>query len=369
MLSENNATILAVDDTPANLKLLAGMLKEKGYKIRLATSGELALQAVANNPPDLILLDINMPDMNGFEVCEHLKAKENSRDIPVIFISALNETLDKVKAFGVGGVDYITKPFQFEEVEARVKTHLELQHKKKHLQESLEQMRQLERNRDSLVHMIVHDMRTPLFVISGYLELLTGDEARFVSSDQEIFQTMKAQSDVLIEMSSAILDVSRMEAGQMKLDMTNEDLLLTLRKVADGLTSLQGNRKLALVCPEPEVPFVCDHTIIARVVQNLVSNALKYTPDGGSIRIMIERKTEATVVVGVEDTGIGIPEEYLDKIFEKFGQVELREHKKKFSTGLGLTFCKMAVEAHGGKMSVTSKPGEGSCFEFELPIR
>lgn len=120
------STILIVDDTPANVQVLSGMLKEHGYKTRVALSGEFALQAVQNNPPDLILLDINMPEMDGYTVCQHLKADEQLREIPVIFISALTETMDKVKAFDVGGVDYVTKPFQFAEVEARVVTHLKL---------------------------------------------------------------------------------------------------------------------------------------------------------------------------------------------------------------------------------------------------
>ena len=132
---EDVPNVIVVDDTPANLQLLTGMLKERGYKVRPVPSGKLALQAAKNDPPDLILLDIMMPEMDGYEVCERLKADEKLREIPVIFISALNETMDKVKAFGVGGVDYVTKPFQFEEVDARVSTHLKLQRQRRELKE------------------------------------------------------------------------------------------------------------------------------------------------------------------------------------------------------------------------------------------
>ena len=151
-------SIMVVDDTPANLRLLTGMLKERGYKVRPVSSGKFALQTAKHDPPDLILLDIIMPEMNGYEVCECLKADEQLSGIPVIFISALNETMDKVKAFKVGGVDYVTKPFQFEEVQARVATHLELRRQKRLVQESNEQLRKLEELRDNLVHMVVHDM-------------------------------------------------------------------------------------------------------------------------------------------------------------------------------------------------------------------
>ncbi len=136
-------SILVVDDTPANLQLLAGMLKERGYKTRPVPSGMLALQAALSEPPDLILLDINMPEMNGYEVCQSLKADEKLKDIPVIFISALNEVLDKVKAFAVGGVDYITKPFQFDEVQARVNTHLKLWHLQQELEKHNRQLGKL----------------------------------------------------------------------------------------------------------------------------------------------------------------------------------------------------------------------------------
>src|ERR1035437_6404886 len=154
--------ILMVDDTPANLLLLEKMLMERGYKARPVLSGKLALLAARTEPPDLILLDIAMPEMNGYEVCEQLKADAALKDIPVIFISALNETIDKVKAFGVGGVDYVTKPFQFEEVYARVQTHL--------------QLRRLEKLRDDLTHMVVHDLRNSLKVICGFLEMLEFDK-------------------------------------------------------------------------------------------------------------------------------------------------------------------------------------------------
>lgn len=162
---------MVVDDTVANLKLLQAMLQAKDHHVLAFTSGKAALAAAAQNPPDLILLDINMPEFNGFQVCEHLKADEELREIPVIFISALNETADKIKAFSVGGADYVTKPFQFEEVYARVKAQLELRRQKHELQHSYDKLLELEALRDNLVHMIVHDMRSPLTVAIGNLDL------------------------------------------------------------------------------------------------------------------------------------------------------------------------------------------------------
>ena len=156
------ASVLVVDDTIENLRLLSDLLGEQGYEVRAVTSGRQALQAVEHDPPDLILLDITMPEMDGYEVCRRLKATERSKDVPVIFLTALTDTADKVRAFDAGGVDYVTKPFQFEEVLARVKTHVALRRAQAALADSYTRLRALEQLRDDLVHMIVHDMRSPL---------------------------------------------------------------------------------------------------------------------------------------------------------------------------------------------------------------
>jgi signal transduction histidine kinase len=360
-------SIIVVDDTPANLHLLTGMLKERGYKVRPVSSGKFALQTAKHDPPDLILLDIIMPEMNGYEVCECLKADEHLSGIPVIFISALNETMDKVKAFKVGGVDYVTKPFQFEEVQARVATHLELRRQKRLIQESSEQLRKLEELRDNLVHMVVHDMRTPLTVIYGFLrtlEMLDGESL----SDQgrEFVQTALASTEDLVEMVSSLLDVSKMEAGEMKLNLTQCELLTIAREALAKAEPLRGDRQLILSGSDEPVTVMADAELIARVLQNLLGNALKFTPDDGRVTVSVESSTDAARVL-VQDTGPGIPPEYRERIFEKFGQVENPANKQRYSTGLGLTFCKLAVEAHGGQVGVDSEEGRGSTFWFTLP--
>ena len=174
--------ILVVDDTQANLQLLTGMLKERGYKVRPVPTGKLALQAARSAPPDLILLDINMPELDGYEVCAQLKRDERTREVPVLFISALNETMDKVLAFGVGGLDYITKPFQFEEVDARVAAHLKLRRlqvelaaRNHDLQQTNAELRRLQDLRDNLTQMIVHDLRSPLAGVFGTFELIASE--------------------------------------------------------------------------------------------------------------------------------------------------------------------------------------------------
>jgi signal transduction histidine kinase len=367
IFSANPASILMVDDTPANMDLLSGMLKVRGYKVRAAISGKLALQAARNDPPDLILLDVNMPEMNGYEVCQELKADEKLKDIPVIFLSALNDTIDKVKAFGAGGVDYITKPFQFEEVEARVETHLELRRRSRLLQAAYDKLSELEKLRDSLVHMIVHDLRSPLAGISAYLELIGESKNNPLSAEQtaNIAEARKTARQ-MIQIVSDVLDVSKMEGGQMKLSLEKCDLGATVKECLTGFKALSRNRTIEFTPPAKPVTVPADREIILRILQNLMGNALKFTRDDGLIRVDITPAGDKARV-SVHDDGPGIAPEYRRKIFDKFAQVELPAGRPKYSTGLGLAFCKLAVEAHGGAIGVDSEEGKGSTFWFELP--
>jgi len=363
------SSILVVDDTPANLHLLTGMLKELGYKVRSVSDGKFALQTAKHDPPDLILLDVLMPGMNGYEVCEHLKIDEELAEIPVIFISALNDTMDKVKAFQVGGVDYVTKPFQLREVQARVATHLEL-HRQKHLiQQSYEKLQQLEELRDNLVHMVVHDMRTPLTSMKGFLVMLDMVEGQTMSDEgREYVAIVTEATENLIELTSSVLDVSKMEAGEMTLDMSEFSLNGIIQEVMDKLESLRRKRTFNIEVPNELVTVTGDVELITRVIQNLLGNALKFTPEEGSITVGYKSDQDCMRIY-VRDTGPGIPQESIGRIFEKFGQVKTQQNQRQYSTGLGLTFCKLAVEAHGGTIGVDSEVGKGSTFWFTIPGR
>jgi len=368
-LAQKPPNILLVDDTPANLELLSSMLKERGYTVRAAVSGQLALQAVRNDPPDLILLDIKMPKMNGYEVCRQLKEDEKLKDIPVVFLSTLTETTDKVKAFVAGGVDYITKPFQLEEVEARVETHLELRRQKRRLQETLDELRKAETLRDSLVHMIVHDLRSPLTGIYAYLELIEESAAGALPAKLRgyIDDALKSARQ-MIGIVSDILDTSKLQAGQLKLVLEDCELDGAVEESIAGLAALLKTRKIRFVRRERPAVVRADRGLVLRVIQNLLANALKFTPDGGLISVSITDAAGGTRV-SLSDNGPGIAPEYREEIFKKFAQVELPAGRQKYSTGLGLAFCKLAVEAHGGRIGVESEAGKGSTFWFELPAR
>jgi len=357
--------ILVVDDTPANLQLLTEMLKERGYKVRPAPSGELALRGARAAPPDLILLDITMPGMDGFEVCSHLKADERLREIPVLFISALNETSDKVRAFQAGGVDYVTKPFNIEEVEARVRTHLDLRRQRRELAAGLARMRELEKLRDSLTHMIAHDMKSPLSAIQMTLELI---EPLLPASDAgaaRVLHGAKVSVSTILEMIAQMLDVSRMEAGALKPVFAPGNVPETVRSAVEAQRILAGDRRLVFASGGPFLTDF-DAELLRRVVGNLVGNAVKFTRPEGEIRITVTPKGEA-VRVEVADDGVGIAPEHHARIFTKFGQVE--GPGARAGTGLGLTFARMAVEAHGGEIGMDSAQGRGSTFWLTLPRR
>lgn len=366
------ADILVVDDTPANLQLLSGMLKEGGYRVRLVPSGKLALTSAANRRPDLILLDINMPEMDGYEVCRRLKSDPTLAPVPVIFISALSEPLDKVKAFGSGGVDYVTKPFQIEEVGARVRTHLEIRRLQLALEEHNRELvrtnaalRESELLRDNLTHMIVHDMRTPLSGILLSLQFIEKDVgSRLPRENLDDLRQASSGAQRLNRMINDLLDITRLEEGQLPLARRAIDVAELFAQAVATLGGLTRGRRLQVAAPAG-LTIDGDVELLRRVLVNIVGNALKFTPDTGLIDVAATA-VAGGVRVAVRDEGPGIDPRFHAHVFEKFGQVTTQGRLPE-SSGLGLAFCRMVVEAHGGRIGLDSAPGRGSTFWLELP--
>ena len=359
------ASVLVVDDTVENLRVLSDLLGEQGYEVRAVTSGRQALQAVDHDPPDLILLDITMPDMDGFEVCRRLRATERSKDVPVIFLTALTATADKLRAFDAGGVDYVTKPFQFEEVLARVRTHVALRRAQTALADSYKGLRALEQLRDDLVHMIVHDMRSPLTALQIDLNLLKGPAAALDDVSRQGLQAAVDSVKALNRMANDLLDVSRLEEGKMPIDRAEWDLTQIASEVRSALRNIDHERPIDIETAGP-VRATCDGSLVRRVLENLVSNGIRHTPAGSRIRISLA-SDRGRVRVEVHDQGRGVPPEAREKIFEKFGALQARHDRSYHSVGLGLAFCKLAIRAQGGTIGVDSGVPAGSTFWFELP--
>jgi signal transduction histidine kinase len=358
-------SILVVDDTIENLRLLSSVLGDQGFEVRPVISGRQAVEAARRDPPDLILLDINMPGMNGYETCIALKQIDGLSTVPIIFLTALSSTDDKITAFGVGGVDYVTKPFQTEEVLARVRTHVALRRARMELVENLDRLRVLEQLRENLVHMVVHDMRSPLMAVISHLGMLRDDDCSLSSEAAGDVRAAIRAAEVIRDMVNDLLDVSRLEAGQMPLTRAAIDVVAIARDVRDTLAGQLRLRTIELVTSDPVIAS-CDAKIIHRVLENLVGNAIKHTPSGGDVRISASCSGER-VRVEVTDEGPGVPREARQRIFEKFGTVAARDDRSYHSVGLGLAFCKLAVEAHRGSIGVEDGERGGSVFWFELP--
>lgn len=373
-LAQSN--ILVVDDTPVNLRLLAKILRAQGYKVLPARSGQVALQAIRSNPPDLILLDIKMPGMDGYQVCQQLKEDPRTRHIPVIFISAMDDINDRLKGFEVGGVDYIGKPFQAEEVLARVHTHLTLYDLQRKLEAQNVQLEGALRLREDLANMIVHDMRNPLAIISGFAYLL---KARMtIPKYVEYIDAIRLQSDRLNGFLNDMLMLAKMESRQPVLTRALVDVKQLALETLEHHHVLAEARKIALAAVLPEHTFAVslDVHLFQRVLDNLISNALKYAPSDSTVTLHIEDLTAeqptapaapagAVLRVRVLDKGPGIPEAYRERIFDKYEIVDLRKEDV-LSIGLGLTFCKMVIEAHGGRIYVEGNRPVGSVFIVEV---
>jgi two-component system sensor histidine kinase/response regulator len=372
-------TLLIVDDEERNIRLLKALLAPQNYNLREAMNGEEALQRIAEEPPDMVLLDVMMPKINGFEVCRRLKQDEKTKTIPVILVTALSEKQHRVQALEAGADDFISKPVDQTELTVRVKSLLRIKSYQDEISDRLleiaaknARLLELEKVRDGLSHMIVHDLRNPLTAISTYLQLSSLDAENLSESQQKRVDRCLFFCQELERMIQTLLDISKMEEGKMQLNREAIDLSEMVGEVLERFTPTGEERKIALsFSGNGDIPKIAlDRSILKRVITNLVDNAIRYTPKGGAIAVSLDSAPwEEVVCLSVKDSGSGLPAEYHQKIFDKFEQVRLKKDGDRAgSSGLGLTFCKMAVEAHGGKIWVESEGlGKGCTFLIQLP--
>jgi two-component system sensor histidine kinase/response regulator len=372
MQSEHQARILVVDDNQINIDLLINMLARFGYETVAAENGVRALQVVEETPPDLILLDINMPKMDGYETCIRLKDNPATAEIPVIFISAMQDTSDVLRGFEVGGVDYIGKPFKYREVIARVNAHVALYKQKQHIQQMREKEQEqyalMDAMRSQFIGSATHDLKNPLFVIAGYTDMLESVPA--IADDdnaRRFIDAIKRGVDKMSHLVRDMLDLLQLETDiNLHLeDVSLRDLLL------DTLSDMQlradtGQVTFNIELPDETISIRVDPYRMERVLDNLVSNAIKYTPEGGTVTVS-SQVTDETICIIVEDTGLGIPEEALPTLFDPFERVKTGDHQDIEGTGLGLSIVKAIVEQHNGRIEVESDYGAGSTFRVILP--
>lgn len=416
--------ILIIDDTPDNLRFLSNLLNRAGYSIRKVINGELGIEAAQLEPPDLILLDIMMPGINGYEVCERLKNSDRTQDIPVIFLSALDEELDKVQAFQIGGVDYITKPFQVVEVLARIETHLKisrLQHQlvqkntqlqneiayrnsaeaalqilnqgleariqertaelqakndrllslQTELQKVLLQEQRLSQRKSQLITTIAQEFRTPITVIKTAVELLTYEKQSspsFSSPNLQLITDGIKQMDRVLQDTSLLADS---DSNTLPFAPAPLDLEQICRSLVNQWQLPETSHcKLSFVTwGKASGQVVGDATLLQQLFSHLLTNAICYSPNGGTILFeLVYEPTQATL--SIRDEGIGIPPEEIDRIFDRFYRASNTDAiPSKPGIGLGLAVVKQAVELHGGTLAVDSEIGRGTAVTIGLPMK
>ena len=416
--------ILIVDDQPDNLRLLSTTLTDAGYKVKSAISAQMALIGLQTTLPELILLDIMMPDINGYQLCQQLKTDTHPKEIPVIFLSALDDEVDKLRAFEIGGVDYITKPFKTQEVLARVKNQLTLVRQQQRITEQnlqlIQQNQRLEQlnvelrqantelirsNKDleEFAYIAAHDLRSPLQILKAFTYLLSQKYQGVFDDKADRYITRIAEAGYRMErLIQDLLHYSRVGAKALELERLDCNQLLQ-----QVLSNLQVEiESTGAAISHEELPTVIGNaTQLAQLFQNLISNAIKFrhsevlpqvkisveykedrTGQAGEVEssfsrdleeettprmIPVERQTcqynrVGEWVFGVHDNGIGIEPEYFERIFQVFQRLHTPEEYP--GTGIGLAICKKIVERHGGHIWVESDPGLGTSFYFTLPL-
>lgn len=355
-------SILVADDDPVSRELLGAILAEDSFHVRMASTGLEAVSEAEREPPDVILMDVLMPEMGGFEACRRLKSNPQLAHVPIILVTMLSESEQVVRGLESGADDFVSKPISGPELRARVRSMLRL--KSQH-----DDLRAAIGLRDDLANMIVHDMRSPLMCILVYAEAV---KARGERADPRYLEAIISSGQQLQNYTNELLLLSKLEHGKLALSLTSVDLTALLEGAAASTSLVAEARGVSLrlvAPPQGELAVTGDAKLIRRVLDNLLSNALKFSPEPSTITLSAESSDDGSRVrVQVIDEGPGIAEQHWGVIFEKFGAVS-RGLDEVPSVGLGLYFCRMVVESHGGAICVGRNEPHGSIFTVDLPRR
>jgi len=363
LLTLENQRILIVDDTPENLDILGKTLRPEGYNLAVANNGEQALKTITHFKPDLILLDVMMPGIDGYETCKTIKQMENMCDIPIIFVTAKHSPDDIIHGFNAGGVDYINKPFVQAEVCARVKSHLQLHAAKKHLIK-------LNYQKNKFLGIAAHDLRNPLTSIMGFSDLMlteiknnTFNAMRCQKMASLIFRASTSMRNLIND----LLDISAIEEANLILDKKNHSIceLITERVNIAQTQFVNKNISISLECTG-NIMATMDNDKIARVIDNLISNAIKFSPKHTHI-LITAKPMKKHIIVSIIDEGPGIPTNEVDSIFDEFKTLSTRPTAGEKSTGLGMYIVKNIIQAHQGEIFIENNINVGAKVSFTLP--
>jgi signal transduction histidine kinase len=349
-------TLLIVDDIPTNLKVLFEYLKSLGFKVRIAKNGENALAQVAISLPDLILLDVMMPKMDGFEVCRRLKADEKTRDIPVIFMTAKTETVDKVKGFDLGAVDYVTKPIQQEETLARINAHLTIRNLQKSLQHQNQEL-------EAFAHSVAHDIKNPVNVITNYTEMLIEDlETTLTPESLMMLQSSHEAAHNIVNIIDALLLLASTRQQQVDMEVLNMGEIVA--QVQFQLTKMINDFKGEIVTASKWPAALGYAPWIAEVWANYLSNALKYGGHPPQLELGATPLENQRIKFWIRDNGTGLTPEQQSQLFVPFSRISQARVK---GHGLGLSIVQRIVTKCGGQVGIESEVEQGCTFYFTLP--
>lgn len=353
--------ILIIDDVPKNIQVVAGMLEDQGYNLAFAGSGEEALKKIVSHDFDLILLDIMMQGIDGFEVCRRIKENPETRNIPIIFLTARTDTESIVKGFNTGAVDYVTKPFNAAELTARVKTHIELSR-------SRERLRVANATKDKFFSIIAHDLKNPFNALYGLSDLfLRLYDKHDDQKKKDLVTQIRSSSEKAYKLLQNLLDWSRMQTGSIKFHPKNIDLYPYVLESIMLLQATADKKQIRLKADmEKGTTVFGDPDMISMVIRNLISNALKFTQPQGRVEIS-SHSEQHFEYVHVSDNGIGMSPDTLSKLFRIDVHPSTLGTEDEKGTGLGLILCQEFVKRNGGDIQVDSTPGKGSVFTFTIP--
>ncbi len=362
-----NSIVLIVDDLPQNLEVLGGTLRQKGLQIAIATSGAQALSVAGKKRPDLVLLDISMPEMDGYQVCEKLKSNPDTNDIPVIFLTAKTETEDIIKGFDVGAVDYITKPFKTSELLARVFTQLEIKKSRDLIARQKAELEEANNNKVKFFQIISRDLRGPFTGFLGISKILMEEgskleEAELKELSSELHKSMENQYHLL----ENLLEWSKIQTGRYEVNIDNINLFEVTLNIVSNLSGFAASKNIKIEFDVPNHSIVkADADMLKSIVNNFVSNAIKFTNPGGLIFISVE-EDDKTFTLSVKDNGIGIPDNKKEGIFKIETSYTRLGTQEERGTGLGLVLAKDMAKILNAKIFFESDVNSGSNFHISL---
>lgn len=363
--------ILIVDDVMSNVLLLKVLLTNEKFAIATASNGRQALEQVEKENPDLVLLDVMMPDMSGFEVAQHLKSNPNTADIPIIFLTALNSTADIVKGFQVGANDFISKPFNKEELIIRVTHQISLVAAKRLILSKTEELQRTIAGRDKLYSVIAHDLPSPMGSIKMVLNMLILNlPSEKIGAEMYELLTMANQTtEDVFSLLDNLLKWTKSQIGKLNVVYQDVDLVEVTDGVIEIFSMVASLKKIRIHEMKPEKMMVnADIDMLKTVVRNLLSNAIKFSKENSEVLVKME-EVDGMAVVSVQDYGCGISEEGQKKLLHTDTHFSTFGTNNEEGSGLGLLLCKDFVVKNGGKLWFTSKEGEGSIFSFSIPVK